>query len=211
MPLARIPFTFILAPHYHPALAYIAPFRKALPFRTMFNVLGPLINPARPRGMVLGVAEKELGGPFIRSLANGGVERALVVCGAEGLDELSCAGPTHVWELKNGEVSEHMLHPTEDFGLPCHPLSAVAGGNPAENATTFRALLTSGANIPDRLRPVLDFVLINASALLVVAGVASDYKDGVRIAQESIHTGKAWSALEQFRDAGKTSAVTATQ
>jgi anthranilate phosphoribosyltransferase len=206
MPIARIPFTFILAPHYHPALAYLAPFRKALPFRTMFNVLGPLINPARPRGMVLGVAEKELGAPFARSLSQGGVERALVVCGAEGLDELSCAGPTHVWELRDGKVEQFNLSPA-DFGLPTHPLSAVAGGTPTENAATFKALLTSGADIPQSLTPVLDFVLLNASALLVVSGIAKDYKDGVRLAKESVVSGKAWDALAQFRDAGREAAA----
>jgi anthranilate phosphoribosyltransferase len=198
-----VPFTFILAPHYHPSLAYIAPFRKALPFRTMFNVLGPLINPARPRGMVLGVAERELGEPFVRSLASGGVQRAFVVCGAEGLDEISCAGSTHVWELKDGDVSQRTIHPEADFGLRCHPLSAVAGGGPDENAQTFKILLCSGKDIPANLVPVLDFVLINASALLVVAGLASDFKDGVRIARESVESGNAWDALEQFREAGK--------
>jgi anthranilate phosphoribosyltransferase len=169
----------------------------------MFNVLGPLINPARPRGMVLGVAEKELGGPFIRSLANGGVERALVVCGAEGLDEISCAGPTHAWELKDGKISQLTVHPVEDFGLQCHPLKSVAGGGPDENAQTFKILLRSGKDIPEALTPVLEFVLINASALLVVAGIASDFKEGVRLARESIYSGKAWDALEQFREAGK--------
>jgi anthranilate phosphoribosyltransferase len=203
VPLAKVPFTFILAPHYHPALAYIAPFRKALPFRTMFNVLGPLLNPAHPKGMVLGVAEKKLGAPFVRSLANGGVQRALVVCGAEGLDEISCAGPTHVWELRDGQFSETTVHPEHDFGLHCHPLSAVAGGGPDENAQTFKTLLTSGEDIPENLVPVLEFVLVNASALLVVAGVATDYREGVQLARESIYSGSAWRALELFRDAGR--------
>ncbi|KAH9948268.1 glycosyl transferase family, a/b domain-containing protein [Amylocystis lapponica] len=126
VPIARVPFTFILAPHYHPAMAMIAPYRKVLPHRTMFNVLGPLINPARPRGMVLGVAERELGLPFARSLGNGGVERALVVCGAEGLDEISCAGETYAWELADGNITERRLDPSQ-FGLGVHPLTAVAG------------------------------------------------------------------------------------
>ncbi|KIM43042.1 hypothetical protein M413DRAFT_69322 [Hebeloma cylindrosporum] len=201
-PIARVPFTFILAPHYHPALASIAPYRKALPFRTMFNVLGPLINPARPKGMVLGVAEPEIGPTFAHSLGEGGVERALVVCGFEGLDEISCAGPTHAWELKNGKVTTVVLKPA-DFGLPTHPLISVVGGSPDENAETFKALLTSGGNIPEKLVPVLDFVLLNASALLVVAGIAKDYVEGTKIARESITSGKAWEALTTFRDTGK--------
>ncbi|TBU37634.1 anthranilate phosphoribosyltransferase [Dichomitus squalens] len=202
LPISRIPFTFIMAPQYHLSLAMIAPYRKALPHRTMFNVLGPLINPARPRGMVLGVAERELGPTFAHSLADGGVQRAFVVCGAEGLDEISCAGDTFVWELRpDGSVAERTVHP-RDFGLEAHPLSEVAGASPEENAATFRALLQSGKDIPEKLTPVLDFVLMNAAALLVVAGIAEDLKDGVAKARESITSGKAWNALEQFRDAG---------
>ncbi|THH04546.1 hypothetical protein EW146_g10149 [Bondarzewia mesenterica] len=205
-PIAKIPFTFILAPHYHPAMAFIAPYRKALPFRTMFNILGPLINPARPRGMVLGVAERELGMTFAHSLQDGGVEHALIVCGAEGLDEISCAGDTHAWELKNGEIRELTLHPT-DFGLRVHALTQVAGGTPAENAATFKLLLTSGDAIPERLTPVLHFVLMNAAALLVVAGKAADYKEGARLALESVTSGAAWRALETFRESGKKAAA----
>ncbi|KAJ6591663.1 glycosyl transferase [Mycena vulgaris] len=204
-PIPRVPFTFILAPHYHPALAFIAPYRKALPFRTMFNILGPLINPARPQGMVLGIAEREIGHTFARSLLEGGVERALVVCGYEKLDEISCAGPTYAWELLNGEITEKTLTP-ELFGLGAHPLSTVAGGSPEQNAETFKILLTSGKDIPEALKPVLDFVLMNASALLVVAGIAEDYAHGTKLALESITSGKAWSALQTFREAGETPA-----
>lgn len=204
-PIGKIPFTFILAPHYHPAMAFIAPYRKALPFRTMFNVLGPLINPARPKGMVVGVAEPELGHTFAQSLRDGGVERALVVCGAERLDEISCAGKTHAWELKDGKITEMELHP-DQFGLEVHHLSEVAGGNPAENAETFKTLLCSGENIPERLIPVLHFVLMNAAALLVVAGVTTDLKEGVRLGMESVTSGKAWKALEGFREAGRLTA-----
>lgn len=203
MPISRVPFTFILAPHYHPALALIAPYRKSLPFRTLFNILGPLINPARPRGMVLGVAEHELGLPFAKSLRDGGVVRALVVCGAEGLDEISCAGETWAWSLTpDGVIVETVLHPAQ-FGLSTHPLTAVAGGQASENAATLTRLLTSGGEMPEELTPVLDFVLMNASALLVVAGVATDYKDGVRLARESIGSGAAWKALETFCEAGQ--------
>ncbi|KDQ49913.1 hypothetical protein JAAARDRAFT_186692 [Jaapia argillacea MUCL 33604] len=201
-PIAKMPFTFILAPHYHPALAFIAPYRKSLPFRTMFNVLGPLINPARPRGMVLGVAERELGSTFAQSLRDGGVERALVVCGAEGLDEISCAGDTHAWELKDGLITEKTLHPSQ-FGLAVHPLKDVAGGSPEENSEMFRLLLKSGGDIPKELTPVLHFVLMNASALLVVAGVAEDFKQGVDLAMHSVTSGKAWHALDQFIQEGR--------
>ncbi len=168
----------------------------------MFNILGPLINPARPRGMVLGIAEKEIGSTFAKSLRDGGVERALVVCGYEGLDEISCAGPTHAWELKDGVITQQTLHP-DLFGLEVHPLSTVAGGSPAENAEIFKKLLTSGADVPQDLIPQLHFVLLNASALLVVAGLASDYVEGTKLALESVTSGAAWKALETFREAGR--------
>ncbi|KLO11780.1 anthranilate phosphoribosyltransferase TrpD [Schizopora paradoxa] len=202
--LPAIPFYFILAPHYHPALALVAPHRKALPFRTMFNVLGPLVNPARPNGMVVGVAEKELGLTFARSLRDGGVQRALVVCGKEGLDEISCAGETWTWELlPDGSIQEGTVHSERDFGVSSHPLSAVSGGTPDQNAKTFCTILSSGSSIPEELAPIVDFVLINSAALLKVAGVAKDYKHGVQLARESMTNGKAWEALQVFKEEGQ--------
>lgn len=171
----------------------------------MFNVLGPLINPAQPKGMVLGVAVPELGNTFAQSLKEGGVQRALVVCGAEGLDEISCAGDTFAWELKEGVITERTLNPAQ-FGLSTHPLSSAKGGSPQENAETFKTLLTSGADIPEVLTPVLDFVLLNASALLVVAGLAMDFEEGVAMARDSVVQGKAWEALQTFRKAGEVAA-----
>ncbi|KAJ4466062.1 glycosyl transferase family, a/b domain-containing protein [Lentinula lateritia] len=203
--IRRMPFSFILAPQYHPTLATIAPYRKALPFRTIFNVLGPLISPAQPKGMVLGVPQPELGLSFAKTLKDSGVVRALVVCGQEGIDEISCAGPTWVWELRDGRISESVLCP-ETFGFnPC-PLQAVRGGGPDTNAETLEILLRSGENIPLSKRPLLDFVLMNASALLVVSGLADTYIDGVKIAYEAVISGKAWCALETFRDSLKVQA-----
>lgn len=170
-----------------------------MPFRTLFNSLGPLLNPARPHGMVLGVAEPILGPPFVAALRAAGMKRAYVVCGAEFLDEISCAGDTHLWELLNdGSVRERTLCPA-DFGLPAHPLDDVKGASPAENAAMFKALLASGDDIPSHLTPILDFVLMNAAALLVVAGRVDGLKEGVRLAREAITSGKAWHALEVFQ------------
>jgi anthranilate phosphoribosyltransferase len=150
--------------------------------------------------MVLGVAEPALGPPFVAALRAAGVKRGLVVCGAENLDEISCAGDTHAWELlENGGARERTLCPA-DFGLPAHPLDDVKGGTPAENAVAFKALLTSGDKIPQHLTPILDFVLMNAAALLVVAGRAENFKDGVRLARAAITSGEAWQALEMFRE-----------
>lgn len=151
--------------------------------------------------MVLGVAERALGRPFAESLHANGVARALVVCGVEGLDEISCAGETWAWALApDGTIDERVLHPAE-FGLRTHPLQAVVGDGAAENAATLKKLLTVRGEVEEGLEPVMDFVLMNASALLVVAGVAADYRDGVRLARESIVSGRAWQALEAFREA----------
>ena len=165
----------------------------------MFNILGPLVSPARPDAMVVGVAEREIGEPVAYALRDGGVKRALVVCGAEGLDEISCAGDTFVWELIDGTITATTIHPRM-FGLPVHPLSSVVGGSPAENAETFQTLLRSGEAIPESLTGVLHFVLMNTAALLVVAGLAADYRKGVEMAMTSIVSGKAWEAFETFRE-----------
>jgi anthranilate phosphoribosyltransferase len=151
--------------------------------------------------MVLGVTEKEIGYTFAQSLREGGVERALIVCGYEKMDEISCAGPTWTWDLKDGKIKEGTLTP-EDFGLKRHSLTKVAGGSPGENAATFKRLLNSGGVVPEDLEAVLDFVLMNASALLVIAGVAKNYKEGTEIARKSVLSGNAWRALELFRDEG---------
>jgi len=116
--------------------------------------------------MVLGVVERELGYTFAQSLHEGGVERALVVCGYEKIDEISCAGPTWTWDLNHGRITERTVTP-EDFGLSRHSLSSVMGGSPEENAETFKRMVSSGDNVPEDLIPVLEFVLMNASALWV--------------------------------------------
>ncbi|KAG8995900.1 anthranilate phosphoribosyltransferase [Tulasnella sp. JGI-2019a] len=203
-PLPHIPFVFLSASNYHPSIASLAPIRKSLPFRTIFNVLGPLLNPSRPRGMVLGVYTRSLGPVFARALRDGGIERAIVVCGQEGLDEISIAGGTWTWTVQNGEIVEGVIHPTQ-FGIAAQPLANVTGSTPAVNAATLVALLNNAPQ-PDDLPPpasmsaIKDFVCLNASALLVIAGIASDYKEGTQMARESIESGKAWKAFEKFRD-----------
>lgn len=212
--MAASPFLFLFAPHYHPALAHLAPIRRQLNFRTVFNVLGPLINPARPKRMVLGVAKKELGSCFIEVLRLLDVERALVVCGHEGLDEISCEGETWTWQLNEGKITEGSIHPTRDFGLATHPIVSVRGSTPELNSLTFRALLTPQAQAPPHLSApvdgsspsmdtIRDYVLLNAAALLKVSGVAKDYKHGVELAREAMENGKALEAFEAFASASQ--------
>ncbi|CAE7103343.1 unnamed protein product, partial [Rhizoctonia solani] len=212
-PLTNKPFTFLLAAHHHPALTSLGSVRKSLPFRTIFNVLGPLINPAAPKRMILGVYTRELGPVFAEALRGMGVERALVVCGMESMDEISIAGGTWAWSLENGNITTTALHPSH-FELQTHPLSTVAGASPQTNARMLIDLLdpNSPCHSPTDSTPaptegvtsdpgaILDFVLMNASALLVVAGLAPDYPTGVKLARESIRSGRAWNALREFKE-----------
>lgn len=197
---------FLLASHYHPGLVNLGPIRKSLPFRSLFNILGPLINPARPQGMVLGVYNPELGPVFAEAMRGIGVQRAMVVCGMENLDEISIAGGTRVWSIENGEITLLELYP-HDFGLPKHPLSEVVGSTPQYNAAILTAMLKSEP-APEGVTQssfdaMGDYVLLNTAALLLVSGKAKSYKEGVEIARESIKSGKAWEALEAFKRYGK--------
>lgn len=163
--------------------------------------------------MVLGVAKRELGDTFARVLQILKVDRAMVVCGKEGLDEISPEGETWVWNLDGGVITESTIHPTRDFGLPTHKLTAVRGATPQLNAETFKALLQPGSATPAHLSSpadaitspsidaIRDFVLLNAAALLKTSGRVATYTDGVALARESLDSGAAWSAFQGFVDA----------
>eukprot|EP00128_Syssomonas_multiformis_P006473 Colp12_sorted_trinity150504_noHs@2799 len=184
-------FCFLFAQAFHPLMKSFSTARKEIGIRTIFNLLGPLINPAHPRAMVVGVYAPELGELVARTLLIRGLQHALVVCGAEGLDEFSPAGDTHVWEVRDGAVTYRTVHPSH-VGLPTHPLTAVAGGGPKENAATFLALLDGEEG------PILDYVLLNAGALCYVSGLADDFAAGVAKAREAIKSGAAKAALERY-------------
>lgn len=156
--------------------------------------------------MVLGVAQAELGLVFAQTLQALGVQRAMVVCGAEQLDEISIAGPTRSWSFNgSSNIQEETISP-KDFGISTHPLSQVAGASAADNALILWKLLTPESNLPlppnftSSLEAISDFILINAAALLFVAGVADSYRDGVERARQSISEGKALRALQLFID-----------
>jgi anthranilate phosphoribosyltransferase len=209
-------FCFLFAPVYHPAMAHIAPIRKELGCRTIFNVLGPLINPVDysvPHGLearILGVGRKELGRVYAETLRLLGVKRALVVCGDEQLDEISIEGYTQCWRLEGQEIEEFRIHPTGTFGIQTHPLKDVAGGKgPAENAEILQDLL---AGRMKRGHPILDFVLVNAAALVAVTGAVegeeelgedgvmrgSLWKNAVNKAVEGIQSGESYRCWEKF-------------
>lgn len=175
---------FMMAPMHHPAIAHVMPSRQELGTRTIFNILGPLTNPAGVKRQLTGAFTRELIRPMAETLGLLGSERAWLVHGSDGTDELTITGISWVAALEEGRVKEVELHP-EDAGLPVHPFEDIVGGTPEDNAVAFRALL-DGA--PSAYR---DATLLNAAAALVVADAASDLREGVEMAAESIDSGKA--------------------
>ncbi|KAI0485017.1 anthranilate phosphoribosyltransferase [Xylariaceae sp. FL0804] len=224
----RTNYAFLFAPVFHPGMKYVAPIRKELGWRTVFNLLGPLTNPLFDsiEARMLGVARADLGPVFAEALRMTGARKGLIVCGMEQLDEISCAGPTLCWQLvedgADGNVDvEHFILEPADFGLSAHPLSDVSPGKePAENAEILRRILRG--ELPDN-DPILEFVLINTAALLVVAGLCDAdtssmgpgddgqvvtergpggrrWKEGVRRARWTIASGEAWRQWSAFAD-----------
>ena len=182
---------FMMAPRHHGAMRHVAGPRVELGTRTIFNILGPISNPAGVRRQLVGVFARHWLEPIATVLGKLGSERAWIVHGSDGLDEVTLTGPTHVAELKDGQVRSFEVRP-EDAGLPvCRP-DDLKGGDPEENAAVMRALLAGEAG------PIRDFVLINAGAALIVAGRAGDLKEGAALAAESIDSGKARAALDKL-------------
>jgi anthranilate phosphoribosyltransferase len=180
---------FLFAPTFHPAMKHAAQARKDLGVRTAFNLLGPLTNPARPTRQIVGVPRPELTELLARSLSLLGSERAWVVHGADGLDELSTTGYTKVSECKGTSVQTFYVHPA-DFGLAKATPESLKGGDAATNAAIVRAVLSGE---PGRAR---DVVLLNAGAALLVAGEADTVKDGIARAAAAIDNGAARKVLE---------------
>ncbi|WP_375691233.1 anthranilate phosphoribosyltransferase [Pseudooceanicola sp. LIPI14-2-Ac024] len=180
---------FMMAPMHHPAMKHVMPARTELATRTIFNILGPLTNPAGVKRQLTGAYSRDIIRPMAETLGKLGSEHAWLVHGSDGTDEMTITGITWVAALeKDGSVREVELHP-EDFGLPVHPFEAIVGGEPMENANALRALL-DGA--PGAYR---DAVLLNAAAALVIADKAVDLKEGVAMAAESIDAGAARDKL----------------
>ena len=187
-------FGFMFAPSHHPAMRHAAPVRRELAARTVFNVLGPLTNPAGARAQVIGVYAPGLVRTLAEVLAQLGARRAFVVHGAHGIDELSPAGPNLVCEVVGGEMRERELDPL-DLGVPrCDP-NALRGGTPAENARTIRSIL-SGAGGGGRGGK--DAILLNAAGAIAAAGHAEDLREGLELAREAVDSGAAATRLEEL-------------
>jgi anthranilate phosphoribosyltransferase len=184
-------FGFLFAPAHHPAMRHAAPVRRELGTRTVFNVLGPLTNPAGARAQVVGVYSPDLVPTMARVLARLGARRAFVVHGAGGVDELSPAGPNLVCEVVGGRVRRREIDPL-DFGVPrCLP-GDLRGGSPAENASTIRDIF-AGADGPKR-----EAVLLNAAGAIAAGGHARNLREGYRIAADAVDSGAAGERLEEL-------------
>ncbi|PYE55212.1 anthranilate phosphoribosyltransferase [Deinococcus yavapaiensis] len=182
---------FMFARNYHPAMRFAAPVRAELATRTVFNVLGPITNPAGATHQVVGVFSPSLTRKLAEVLALLGTSGAMVVHGA-GLDELTVCGPTTVSELRGGVVRDFLLHP-EDVGLPQHDAALLAGNGPDENARITKAILQGHGTPAQR-----DVVALNAGAGLYLAGKASDLRGGVTLALDVLSSGAAWEKLERY-------------
>ena len=192
--LNSVGICFLFAQKYHASMKYVGAIRRELSFRTVFNILGPLTNPARPSMMLLGVYDEYLVEPIAKVLTTLGVKRGLVVYGQDKLDEISMSAPTTICEIKEGSYRTTVLSP-EDFGLTRCEKSALVGGTPEENAAITRAVL-SGEQGPRR-----STVLLNAGAALYIAGKSDSIADGVRLAGELIDSGAATRTLGALREA----------
>jgi anthranilate phosphoribosyltransferase len=189
--LARTGIAFLFAPKLHPAMGAVAGVRRELGMRTIFNVLGPLTNPAFARRQVLGVYSDHLVELLASVLLALGADHAVVVHSRDGLDEISISAPTHVCEVCYGEMRSYEISP-EEIGMHRHPLAAVAGGDTRENAKIARSVLAGEEG------PRADIVAANAGAALYVAGIVPTIRDGVALAQEAIRDGRAVKKLESL-------------
>ena len=190
--LKKINICFLFAQNYHIAMKYVAPIRKELGIRTVFNILGPLSNPAGANMELMGVYDQSLVEPLARVMANLGVDRGMVVYGQDSLDEISMCAPTSVCEIRDGKFTSYEITP-EQFGYERCEKGALTGGTPAENAEITKAILKGEEKGPKR-----QAVCLNAGAALYIAGKAASIEEGVKLAESLIDSGAALKKLEEF-------------
>lgn len=190
--LKKINICFLFAQNYHIAMKYVAPIRKELGIRTVFNILGPLSNPAGANMELMGVYDQSLVEPLAQVMANLGVNRGMVVYGQDSLDEISMCAPTSVCEIRDGKFTSYEITP-EQFGYERCEKDALTGGTPAENAEITKAILKGEEKGPKR-----QAVCLNAGAALYIAGKAASIEEGVKLAESLIDNGAALKKLEEF-------------
>jgi anthranilate phosphoribosyltransferase len=189
--LAETGIGFMFAPNHHGSMKHAAPVRKELGVRTLFNILGPLTNPAGAPNQLMGVFHPDLVGIQVRVLQRLGAEHVMIVYGMNGMDEISLSGETMVGELKDGEVREYSVHPA-DFGLPVYDARVLRVASKEESVQCIQRALANEDG------PVRDIVLLNAAGALYCANVAPSIAEGVRLAREAVASGKALAKLSQF-------------
>lgn len=190
--LKKINICFLFAQNYHIAMKYVAPIRKELGIRTVFNILGPLSNPAGANMELMGVYDQSLVEPLAQVMANLGVNRGMVVYGQDSLDEISMCAPTSVCEIRDGKFTSYEITP-EQFGYERCEKDALTGGTPAENAEITKAILKGEEKGPKR-----QAVCLNAGAALYIAGKAASIEEGVKLAESLIDSGAALKKLGEF-------------
>ncbi len=190
--LKKIDICFLFAQTYHSAMRFVAPVRRELGFRTMFNILGPLSNPAGANMELMGVFDESLVEPLARVMSNLGVTSGMVVYGQDKLDEISMSAPTRVCEIQNGEFIDYVITP-EQFGYERCAREDLVGGSPQENAAITRRILDGSDRGPKR-----QAVCLNAGAAFYIAGKVKDIESGVRLAEQLIDDGSARKELEAF-------------
>ena len=190
--LKKINICFLFAQNYHIAMKYVAPIRKELGIRTVFNILGPLSNPAGANMELMGVYDQSLVEPLAQVMANLGVDRGMVVYGQDSLDEISMCAPTSVCEIRDGKFTFYEITP-EQFGYERCEKGALTGGTPAENAEITKAILKGEEKGPKR-----QAVCLNAGAALYIAGKAASIEEGVKLAESLIDSGAVLKKLEEF-------------
>ena len=190
--LKKINICFLFAQNYHIAMKYVAPIRKELGIRTVFNILGPLSNPAGANMELMGVYDQSLVEPLAQVMANLGVDRGMVVYGQDSLDEISMCAPTSVCEIRDGKFTSYKITP-EQFGYERCEKGALTGGTPAENAEITKAILKGEEKGSKR-----QAVCLNAGAALYIAGKAASIEEGVKLAESLIDSGAALKKLEEF-------------
>lgn len=198
--LRQYRFAFLMAPRHHEAMKHVAPIRKALGMRTIFNLVGPLANPAGTRRQLVGVYDRRWLMPMAEALRNLDAEKAWVVYGADGLDEITVTGKTDVVMLSENQITQQTLHP-DDFSLSLHKLETLTGGDAAINARALQSLLDG---VPSAYR---DIVIANAAAILVIHETASDLSEAAAMAAEAIDSGAAGHILERYRIFSRTVAA----
>ena len=189
--LKKIGLCFFFAQKYHTSMKYVGAIRKELGFRTVFNILGPLTNPAHPQLMILGVYDEYLLEPLAKVLTSLGVKRGMVIYGQDRLDEISISAPTSVCEFKDGSYQRYVINP-EELGFNLAQKSDIVGGTPQENAEVTREILNGATG------PKTDIVLLNAAAGIYIGGEADNIKEALNIAREMISSGSAQQKLNDF-------------